>query len=73
MLLSDQADIAQDREAAFLQDRLAAQQRDAALDAPGRADCADCQEEIPADRRAALPSAIRCVSCQAWFERARRT
>lgn len=72
MFLSDQADIAQDREAAFLQDRLAEQQRSAALDAPGAATCADCQEEIPAGRRAALPSAIRCVNCQAWFERVRR-
>lgn len=34
----------------------------------GAADCADCGEPIPAKRRAALPSARRCVGCQAVHE-----
>jgi len=65
----DIADIAADREAAYIGDRLAEQQRRAALDAPGNTHCADCQEEIPAERRRALPSAHRCVGCQEFAER----
>lgn len=65
----DAADHAQDREAEFLADHLAAQRRAARLDSAGAAFCIDCLEEIPAQRRAALPSAFRCVTCQAWFER----
>lgn len=65
----DHADVAQEREAVALSENLAAQRRQAALDAPGRDYCADCQDEIPAKRRRALPSAIRCVECQAFFER----
>lgn len=34
--------------------------------------CQDCGDEIGARRRAALPSATRCVDCQAGFERDRR-
>ena len=65
----DAADYAQDREEQFIADRLAAQQRAASLDAAGADRCADCGEDIPARRRAALPSAIRCINCQAWAER----
>lgn len=36
---------------------------------PGRADCEDCGNEIPAERRAANPSATRCVYCQAAHEK----
>jgi len=68
----DQADIAADREAAYLGDRLAAQRLKAALDAPGTAECADCGDPIPKARRRALPSAIRCLNCQEYFERIRR-
>jgi len=31
--------------------------------------CEDCDEEIPAPRRAAYPSATRCVACQEAHER----
>jgi phage/conjugal plasmid C-4 type zinc finger TraR family protein len=41
----------------------------ARLDAPGSADCRDCGEEIEPARRAALPSATRCVACQGLSER----
>lgn len=34
--------------------------------------CQDCGEEIPAARRAALPSATRCIDCQAKLERRAR-
>lgn len=39
------------------------------LDGQGADDCARCGEPIPAARRAALPSAERCVACQARLER----
>ena len=34
--------------------------------------CEDCGKEIGAERLAALPSATRCVSCQAAWEQANR-
>lgn len=34
--------------------------------------CLDCDEEIESHRRAALPSAVRCLSCQEARERSRR-
>jgi DnaK suppressor protein len=67
--MSDAADLAAAREAEHIADRLDAQSRRAALDRPGNALCADCHEEIPRARRRALPSAIRCVSCQELLER----
>lgn len=65
----DLVDDAQARQDAFLADRIADQARTARLDAPGRELCEDCSAEIPPARRAALPSATRCVECQAWAER----
>lgn len=41
----------------------------AGLDGEGAAECIDCGREIPAARRAALPSAERCVGCQSIHER----
>ena len=70
--MSDIVDIAQEQEAAFIAERLRAQAEAASLDAPGAAVCADCAGEIPAPRRRALPSAIRCIDCQAWVERVGR-
>lgn len=67
--MSDIADRAAEREQEFLDDRLLEQQIAAALDAPGNEICADCGLEIPESRRRALPSAIRCIECQAWVER----
>lgn len=42
------------------------------LAAEGEEDCVDCDDPIPAARRAALPSAERCIGCQTKFERGRR-
>lgn len=65
----DTVDHAQDREASDLAEQLERQARAAKLDVPGNAICADCAEEIPLERRRAMPSAHRCVQCQAWAER----
>jgi phage/conjugal plasmid C-4 type zinc finger TraR family protein len=68
----DAADAAQEQEAVYLGNQLARQQRRAALDMPGNALCADCAEPIPEARRRAMPSATRCISCQAWAEQVAR-
>ncbi|MFV0642935.1 MAG: TraR/DksA C4-type zinc finger protein [Sphingomonadaceae bacterium] len=34
--------------------------------------CMDCGDEIGTERRAALPSAMRCIACQNIFERVSR-
>ena len=39
------------------------------LGATGRTDCQDCDKTIPAARREAMPSVIRCVGCQQIFEK----
>ncbi len=44
-----------------------------ALAEPGSAECAGCGDEIEPARRAALPSARRCISCQGRVERRDRT
>lgn len=41
----------------------------ASCQGPGQADCEDCDETIPAGRRLAAPSAIRCIACQTIFEK----
>ena len=38
----------------------------------GDAFCQDCGDDIGARRRAALPSATRCVTCQSALERERK-
>ena len=38
----------------------------------GEDDCVDCDAPIGAARKAALPSAERCISCQAVHEKAER-
>ena len=63
-------------------DRAAAlelEQRTAALAAhtarqpaePGLIQCMDCGDEIPAARRAAMPTARRCIDCQNAHEKTR--
>lgn len=39
-----------------------------ALQEPGADDCIDCEGPIGAKRRAAMPSARRCIGCQTKFE-----
>lgn len=47
----------------------AIQRAQAKLALKGDEFCQDCGEEIPAARRAALPSATRCTPCQTKLER----
>lgn len=42
----------------------------AQLAEPGADDCGDCGERIPKERRAAMPSARRCATCETRRERA---
>lgn len=35
---------------------------------PARANCVECGEEIPEERREAYPGVERCTSCQAGIE-----
>jgi phage/conjugal plasmid C-4 type zinc finger TraR family protein len=42
----------------------------AKLAEPGSEDCEDCGEEIPKQRRDAMPSARRCADCESRRERA---
>ncbi|ARQ59203.1 TraR/DksA family transcriptional regulator [Rhizobium sophoriradicis] len=44
----------------------------AELQRDGRFDCQDCENEIEPARREAMPSATRCIACQARFERGRK-
>lgn len=44
----------------------------APVNRPGREDCEDCGEEIPLQRRIAVPWAIRCLDCEAVHEIGRR-
>mgnify|MGYP003609486085 CR=1 FL=1 len=41
----------------------------AELTAEGEPDCIDCGSPIPPKRRAAMPSARRCIHCQTMFEK----
>ncbi|MNE12373.1 hypothetical protein D3C87_1472550 [compost metagenome] len=57
----------------------AEQEREAGISAasrslrtPGTIECEDCSNDIPRERRIALPSATRCIVCQTKFEKARR-
>lgn len=67
--MSDIADDALAREEAELAELLEKQKRAAGLEEMGNETCSDCGEPIPEERRRALPSATRCVDCQAWTER----
>ncbi len=39
-----------------------------ALQGPGSDECEDCGEDIPQERRRAMPSSFRCIRCQTIFE-----
>ena len=67
----DAADVAQEEQDAELAGQLdvAVKAARASLAGPGGEICADCGSEIPLQRRIAMPSAIRCVECQAFAER----
>lgn len=58
---------AAERNVAFETDAAVAGIR-ASLREEGENDCVDCDRPIDPKRRAALPSAIRCINCQTLFE-----
>lgn len=65
-----------DDQAVVVSEAIVAQQTEAAiaeiratLRGEGAEDCIECWEEIEAARRAAMPSAVRCVRCQDQYER----
>jgi len=62
----DRAQIVEEDQLAELVER---QRRAAALDKPGSRECIDCGDQIPRERRRALPSATRCIGCQDEAER----
>jgi phage/conjugal plasmid C-4 type zinc finger TraR family protein len=71
--VSDVVDEAQAIEEAARERAIEAfRQRDAASVAFKPADCLDCGDEIGAERRKAVPHALRCTSCQAKHERVKR-
>jgi len=62
-----------DRAVAAAIDKILHQEREQAVRAEGGdGRCSDCREEIGAERLAAIPSAMRCVRCQAAWELASR-
>ena len=70
--MADIYDRAQQRDAENLADALAEHQRRAGQVAgPGLSHCADCGDEIHAARRAAMPTARRCIDCQSAHEKTR--
>ncbi|AGA90683.1 phage/conjugal plasmid C-4 type zinc finger protein, TraR family [Thioflavicoccus mobilis 8321] len=65
--LSDIVDMAQahiEQETALRIERI----RRNAKPGVGRAHCIDCGQPIPAARRASVPGASRCVTCQSLIE-----
>jgi len=62
-----------DRAVAAAIDKILHQDREQWVSAEGGdGRCSDCREEIGAERLAAIPSAVRCVRCQAAWELASR-
>lgn len=62
-----------DRAVAAAIDKILHQDREQGVSAEGGdGRCSDCREEIGAERLAAIPSAMRCVRCQAAWELASR-
>lgn len=68
--MSDAIDLANDLAQSRL-DALIARRR-GTLRQKGTPECVDCDEAIPAARRAHCPSAIRCVHCQVQHETRQR-
>jgi len=68
--MADQLDLAQELDARFRNQALIARKKKA--EATGvmesRADCIDCEEEIPEGRRLAIPGCTRCIDCQQEWE-----
>jgi len=60
-------DLAADRAEQEREATIAAASR--SLRGPGTVQCEDCPNDIPRERRLAMPSATRCISCQTRLER----
>lgn len=61
-----------DRAIASAIDRLLEADVDPAPDGRYDGRCVDCGQDIGSERLAAVPGAVRCVSCQATWESSRR-
>lgn len=64
--MSDLFDKATEREMQERQDSIDTVRR--RVCGEGSALCIDCEESIPAARRRAMPSVVRCYDCQQRFE-----
>lgn len=73
--MSDEVDLASEREAIARDDALRAQQRRAGLQGKTAADsatqCEACRSSIPLARRRAVPGCSLCVACQERAEKRR--
>ena len=70
--MADWIDRAQQREALELERAMAARLGAIRTPAPSLLHCIDCDDEIPAARRA-LGGVRRCITCQTKYEREYRT
>ncbi|MBU1564239.1 MAG: TraR/DksA family transcriptional regulator [Proteobacteria bacterium] len=66
--MADQFDLAQDLDAIFRQQALAAHARRWAISGASRRTCIDCDEQIPEARRKILPGCTRCIDCATFYE-----
>lgn len=66
--MSDVVDRANDLVQQRLDDEMARRHRDVETPLVIHRFCFDCEQPIPAERLASIPSAKRCVECQALFE-----
>lgn len=66
----DQADIADEVITAYLERAIAAARgiREEARQLSSFVNCIECGEQIPEQRRIAIPTCIRCVSCEEIHE-----
>jgi len=67
--MADEIDIANDNAARILAGNIEAARGDAGKEGLGAETCEWCEEEIPMERRVAMPGCTLCVRCQAQKER----
>jgi phage/conjugal plasmid C-4 type zinc finger TraR family protein len=65
---ADETQAMSDQAVAQQIERILDRGRDDVSPATGDGRCADCGKEIGAERLAAVPTATRCISCQAEWE-----
>jgi phage/conjugal plasmid C-4 type zinc finger TraR family protein len=66
--MADEIDQAQEMDERFRESALREQLHSREPSVSTSADCVDCGEEIPVERRAAVPGCLRCVGCQEEHE-----